>query len=770
MENKKPQKIIIFSTAYFPLVGGAEVAVKEITDRIEGEFILITARIRKDLPKREKIGKVEVFRVGWGSNFDKYLLPFLGTFKALRVIRASGEKRALIWAIMASYGGLGALFLKVLRPKWPFLLTLQEGDSEVHILKRVGFFYPVWKMIFKKADYVQVISNYLKDFALKYGVRGPVEIVPNGINFNKLRVKSLKSKVREDLGIKDGEKVILTVSRLVEKNGVDVLIEAMKDVKGKLVIVGEGKERKALELKVKSLKLENNVIFVGEVKPKEVIDYYSKADVFCRPSRSEGFGNVFIEAMAMGVPVVATDVGGIKDFLEDGKNGLKCEVDNSESVAEKINRILEDNNLVDRLIEGGRETVKKYDWEIITEKMKGVFEKVGQKGCLSQRDEAGAIKKILITTPIYPPEPGGPATYSKGLKRELEERGIEVSVISYGERKKDPPVGEAGKGVRFVSRKIPKGLRHIVYFLKTLKEARKADWIYTLDATAAGLPTVIASFIWRKRFLIRVGGDLLWERAAEDGSFKGPMEEFYGEGRYRVYKNWIYKVIKYVLNRAEVVIVPGDNLAKIYEKFYGVEEGKIRVIKNVFVKEDEKEEKISKTPMVLFAGRLIKYKNLERLIRAVKDLELELVIVGEGEEKLNIKNQISKLGLEDKIKVLGGVDREEVKRLIGESWMGISVAWTEFNPNFILECLAQEKPVVISRNNSLSVDLPEEFLCDPMNEEEIKEKIKGVIENYRKSKEKTKEMKLDYDWAQSVKELMKVLGCSDQSRSAQVFK
>jgi len=388
------KKVIIFSTAYLPLVGGAEVAIKEITDELgessvcrggdKFDFAIITARLKKELLSFERIGNANVYRVGTGSSWDKYLLPFLGVFKALGIERAKGEEKPIIWSIMASFGGFGALFLKLLKPKWRFLLTLQEGDSEDHILKKVGIFYPVWKMIFKKADYIQAISEYLKDFALRRGAKCPIEVVPNGVDFKKFRVENYQDKkTKEKIGIKDNEKVILTVSRLVEKNGVDILIRAINELKVKsykvcrvkLLIAGEGKERKKLERLVSELNLKNEVIFAGEIKLGEIAEYYKIADIFCRPSRTEGFGNVFIEAMAAGAPVVATNVGGIKDFLKDGENGLTCKVEDPKDLAEKINRILEDENLRKKLIEGGLETAKKYDWENITKRMGEILNK-----------------------------------------------------------------------------------------------------------------------------------------------------------------------------------------------------------------------------------------------------------------------------------------------------------------------------------------------------------------------------------------------------------
>ncbi|MFA5173295.1 MAG: glycosyltransferase family 4 protein [Candidatus Paceibacterota bacterium] len=412
MTNKK-RKVIIFSTAYLPFVGGAEVAVKEITDRLENyaddeqnkfDFTMVTARLKKELLSFERVGNIDVYRVGIGSFWDKYLLPFLGVFKALRIKGADNEEKPIIWAIMASFGGFGALFLKLLRPKWPFILTLQEGDSEKHILKKVGIFYPVWKMIFKRADYVQAISEYLKYFAVKYGAKCPIEVVPNGVDFNKFQ-KAIRQSAeqinpefqiqdKEKIGIKDNEKIILTVSRLVEKNGIDILIRAINEFKVKsykvhkvrLLIAGEGKEIKKLERLANKLGLENEIIFAGEIKLEEIVEYYKIADVFARPSRTEGFGNVFIEAMAAGTPVVATYVGGIKDFLKDGENGLACKVDDPKDLAEKINRILEDENLRRKLIEGGLKTAKKYDWENIAKRMGGILNEATCQINLTRQD------------------------------------------------------------------------------------------------------------------------------------------------------------------------------------------------------------------------------------------------------------------------------------------------------------------------------------------------------------------------------------------------
>ncbi|MEK7596328.1 MAG: glycosyltransferase family 4 protein [Patescibacteria group bacterium] len=373
-KNIKPP-IIIFSTAYFPFVGGAEIAVKEITDRINNfQFDMITARLDGKLPKFEKIGNVSVHRVGFGiPMLDKYLLPLLGCFKAGNLHKKNHYR--VLWSIMASYSGFGALFFKILHSKIPFVLTLQEGDSEEHILKRVGVFYPFWKKIFKKADRVQTISNYLADFAKRHGAVCPIEVVPNGVDIRKFKMQKSKIKIKN-------ESLLITTSRLVEKNAVGDIIEAMRYLPAnvKLLILGAGPLEKDLKSKTKNLKLENKVIFLGHVDHQETAEYLKISDVFIRPSLSEGMGNSFIEAMAAGLPVIATPVGGIVDFLKDGKTGLFCEIRNPKSIAEKVGILLEDSQLRQKIILNARKLVfEKYDWNKISSRINGLFTKISKR-------------------------------------------------------------------------------------------------------------------------------------------------------------------------------------------------------------------------------------------------------------------------------------------------------------------------------------------------------------------------------------------------------
>ncbi|MBU1102183.1 glycosyltransferase family 4 protein, partial [Patescibacteria group bacterium] len=110
---------------------------------------------------------------------------------------------------------------------------------------------------------------------------------------------------------------------------------------------------------------------------EDVPKYLAISDVFVRPSLSEGLGNSFLEAMAAGVPIIGTKVGGIPDFLRDGETGLFCEARNPQSIAEKITLLLSDEILRQRLIANARKLVEeKYNWDNIAQKMGNIFEKL----------------------------------------------------------------------------------------------------------------------------------------------------------------------------------------------------------------------------------------------------------------------------------------------------------------------------------------------------------------------------------------------------------
>ncbi|MCX6715947.1 MAG: hypothetical protein NT077_02940, partial [Candidatus Taylorbacteria bacterium] len=116
--------------------------------------------------------------------------------------------------------------------------------------------------------------------------------------------------------------------------------------------------------------------------------------------------------------------------------------------------------------------------------------------------------KILVATSSYPPEIGGPSTYSYLLAERLPRMGIDVDILSFGK-----------------VRHMPKVIRHVAYALMLLWHARKADVVFAQDAVSVGLPTILSSFILGKQFMVRVPGDYAWEQSKHFGA-NDSMEDF----------------------------------------------------------------------------------------------------------------------------------------------------------------------------------------------------------------------------------------------------
>lgn len=394
MNSKKSganlSNIAVFSLAYSPFEGGAEIAIRKIINYLPGfYFTILTAKFDYKSLSVERKENSEIRRLGRGTGkrygllFKKVRYVFQAWQEAERLHR---ERRFdLIWVVMASYGGVAALLFKLKHPNVPMLLTIQEGDSERHLkYGKFGLVGLLGKLMFRSADYIQVISGYLRDFSLMRGARAPIEIVPNGVDIGLFstvyRADEIKT-LREYLGIKD-DYVAITTSRLVRKNGVDILIDAVAKFKErrpniKCLIIGDGPELKKLELKAKNLKLKADILFLGQIAQNDLPLYFAVSDMFVRPSRSEGLGSSFLEAMAAGAPIVGTPVGGIVDFLKDGETGYLAEPENPDSVAYKMHEILDNPKKTGKIILQAGELIRRnYSWETVGKMMRNIFDKM----------------------------------------------------------------------------------------------------------------------------------------------------------------------------------------------------------------------------------------------------------------------------------------------------------------------------------------------------------------------------------------------------------
>lgn len=230
------------------------------------------------------------------------------------------------------------------------------------------------------ARFVTAVSESTKQQFLSlfgYGYFNKVAVIPGGVKIDHLEKNTDMVDKKYRLS---GKKVVLFTGRLTKQKGVEYLIKAVPMISEKncrVFIVGQGPEETNLKNLVKKLKL-NNVTFLPYMKNSQLKEFhqlYKRADVFVAPSIwDEPFGLVLLEAMAYSTPAVATKKGGITSIINDGENGLLVRARNSKDLAEKINMILSNPDLENKLSRNARQTIlTKFTWPIIAEKFEKLY-------------------------------------------------------------------------------------------------------------------------------------------------------------------------------------------------------------------------------------------------------------------------------------------------------------------------------------------------------------------------------------------------------------
>lgn len=221
-------------------------------------------------------------------------------------------------------------------------------------------------------------SRLLQTFGRQYAKN--MEIIAGGIDMGKFPCRLDTSALDEKYNIKD-KKVVLFTGRLISHKGVKYLVMAAKDIKGEVFIVGDGPEKSYLESLIAQKQLKN-VHLMGYLDNQELINFYYRAEAFVAPSVwEEPLGLTILEAMAAKTPVIATRKGGIPLLIKHNHNGLFVKPRNSQKIAEACNKILENNELKQKLGEAARKTVEeKFTWKIITQKFDRLYKKLCPNG------------------------------------------------------------------------------------------------------------------------------------------------------------------------------------------------------------------------------------------------------------------------------------------------------------------------------------------------------------------------------------------------------
>lgn len=295
------------------------------------------------LSKRLNGYKTELFNLNKKPGFSFKLI--------LRIARILKNKKIDIihthcWATLI-YGVLAAKLAKV-----PIIIHGEHGDFNLENKNR-RYLYPIF---IRFVDKILTVSESLKKEIKKHTGKNAINIktIINGVDTHRFRPQKRKN-VKKQLGFKDNDIIIGSVGRLdIIKNYQLIVrcVSILKDHNIKGIIIGEGENRRELEKLINELGIEKRFIILGE--KDNVDELIGCIDIFISSSFSEGLSNTILEAMASGIPVLATNVGGNPEIVKHGKNGFLFETNNLKELCSRVSQLINNKSLCKIMGEKGR--------------------------------------------------------------------------------------------------------------------------------------------------------------------------------------------------------------------------------------------------------------------------------------------------------------------------------------------------------------------------------------------------------------------------------
>ena len=331
--------------------------------------------------------------------------------------------------------------------------------------------------------------------------------------------------------------------------------------------------------------------------------------------------------------------------------------------------------------------------------------------------------KILIATPLSPPDPGGPSYYSGGLYDAFQALGQPVELISFSD-----------------VRSLPVGIRHIVFFFQVFFTLRKMDALIMLDTVSVAVPAVIAGRLLRKKMAVRIGGDYVWERYIERTGKKVLLSEFYTKERELTKKErfimWLQQ--KYVFRDDVQLVFNTAWQYGLWAEPYNLKDENAQVIGNAFDKNMEKQH----TPGEVFlaAWRPTAFKNIDTLEKAYE-------LAKEADPGIALE-------------IYKNIPRESLHEYMLSARALFIPSLSELAPNMAYEALAMGIPVVLTKDCGLFEQLKDVALwIDPRSPEDIAEKMHYLQSDtgYSVARERALAFKYEHTYINIANEFLFVL-------------
>lgn len=385
-------KVLFFNYEYPPLGAGAANATANILrefSKISGlEVELITSSIDNKYKLESIGGNIKIHKLPIGKNEinlhfqsqkDLLVYSWKAYFFARKLIK-NAQKNNRPHNLTHSFFTVPCGFLSMLfkfQFNLPCIISLRGSDVPGYS-DRFVFLYklitPLIKFIWRNADRVISNSEGLKRLAEKSKTKKQIDIIYNGIDIDHFKPET-ENNFQDKFIITPG------ASRVTDRKGLNYLIEAVAILSKKypriyLKIMGDGNAREKLEQLVKKMKLENKIEFLGRIPREETVKYYQEASLFVLPSLNEGMSNAMLEALAVGLPIISTNTGGASELVADGQNGFIVKFKDSQDIAEKIEKLILDEDLRKKMSVASRTLAEKMSWKNVAEKYFEEYKKI----------------------------------------------------------------------------------------------------------------------------------------------------------------------------------------------------------------------------------------------------------------------------------------------------------------------------------------------------------------------------------------------------------
>jgi glycosyltransferase involved in cell wall biosynthesis len=366
----KPLRVLVLCYEFPPVGGGganaASYILKQFADRpdLQVDFVTSSAHPRDEV--EPFASNVQLHRL----NVKKKRLHYWTQPEVLRWLwrawRYVGRMDLASYDVChAIFGFPSGMVSYLKRSRLPYIVSLRGSDvpgfndrfnAQYIVLK------PIFRRIWRNAARVVTNSDGLRDLALQTAEL-PIDMIPNGVD---TRTFTPGQPFEQDA------LRLICVSRLIGRKCVDYLIRAMPDIirerpGARLMIYGEGNIRQQLVDLARELDLEERVVFVGRVPREELPECYRAADIFVLPSKNEGMSNAMLEAVASGLPVVGTSVGGNDVLVRDGENGVLVPPEDTAALADAVLRISKDPEAARQMGRRSREIAEEMTWRNVAD-------------------------------------------------------------------------------------------------------------------------------------------------------------------------------------------------------------------------------------------------------------------------------------------------------------------------------------------------------------------------------------------------------------------